>query len=235
MTPPLRWVFLLALVGCAASVPSPPVDDACVLLCHPRARSSPEGVCELRAAQSGSVLDQARIIVSRCLKLCDHRLPSSVRVSCSTLRSFLGAFRGCRCSSSRVMRSNARVSSLVDELAEEIVSSSPLGEIVIFVLHAALSREDAGAEGNGPIVDDYEAASRPIRDAEDEKPRRYDAEQPAVDVDRHDGGTVRLQADQTQDTNAASSSSEDDDSVDWGTWTAYWTAVQAAVQQSSWR
>lgn len=215
MTPSLRWVFLLALVGCAASIPSPLVDDACVLLCHPGVRSSPEGVCELRGAQSGSVLDLARITISRCLKLCDHQLPSSVRVSCSALRLFLGACRGCRCPSTlHVMRTDEKIPSLVDELAMEVVSSSPLGAIVITVLHEALFREDAGsADGYDLIADDYESGGRLAHHADNEKPKRPNVEQPPMDIDGHD--VVRLlQNDQTD----SEVSDYEEDQADWALW-----------------
>ncbi|XP_032682451.1 uncharacterized protein LOC116849423 [Odontomachus brunneus] len=214
MTPPLRWVFLFVLVGCATSIPLPFVNDACVLLCHPRARSSPEGVCELRGAQSGSVLDLARIIVSRCLKLCDHQQPSSARVSCFALRSFLGTRRGCHCPSTHVMRTNARIPSLVDELAEDVVSLS-FGEIVISALHAALLREDVDAEGHDLIVDDYESGSRLAHDAENEKSKQHDVEQPPTGNNGH--GTILLQGEQT-DSNAGSDSFVGDDDVDWEKW-----------------
>ncbi|XP_014473581.1 PREDICTED: uncharacterized protein LOC106743869 [Dinoponera quadriceps] len=216
MTPPLRWVFLLALVGCAASIPL--VDDACVLLCHPRARSSPEGVCELRGAQSGSVLDLARIIVSHCLKLCDRQLQSSVRDSCFALRSFFGAYRGCRCRSTPVMPTNVKIRSLVNELAEDVAFSSPLGELVISALHAALLREDADAEGYDLIVDDRESGGRLAHDAENEKPRRHVLEQPPVD-NGYGHGRVRPQGgDRTDNTAASDSLDEDDDNVDWELW-----------------
>lgn len=215
MTPPLRWVFLLVLVGCAASIPLPLANDACVLLCHPRARSSLEGVCELRGAQSGSVLDLARIIVSRCLKLCDHQQPSSARVSCFALRSFLGARRGCHCPSTHVMRTDASIPSLVDELAEDVVSFS-FGGVVISALYAPLLREDVDAEGYGLIVDDYEFGSRLAHDAENEKPKkRHDVEQPSTGINGH--GTILLQGEQT-DGNAGSDSFEGDDDVDWEQW-----------------
>lgn len=214
MTPLLRWVFLLVLVGCAASIPSALVDDACVLLCHPRTRSSPEGVCELRRAQSGSVLDLARIIVSRCLKLCNHRQPSYARVSCFALRSFLGVRRGCHCPSTRFMRTSARIPSLVDELAEDVVFSS-LGGVVISALHAALLREDADTEGYDLVVDYYGSGSRLAQDAEDEGPKRHDVEQPPMGINGH--GTVLLQNERT-DSNALSGFSEGEDDINWKQW-----------------
>lgn len=216
MTPSLRWVFLLALVGCAASIPSRFVDDACVLLCHPRTRSSPEGVCELRGVQSGSVLDQARIIVSRCLKLCDRQLTSSVRASCFALTSFLAAHRECRCSSTDAMRTNVNIPSLVDELAEEVVSSSPLGKIVISALHTALLHKDVEpADGYDLIADHHESGSL-AHGTETKNTKQHDVEQPPINVNSN--YTARLMEDDQSDTTAASGNSDEDDNVDWEMW-----------------
>lgn len=210
MTPPLRWVFLLALVGrYAASVPTPVTVDACVSLCHPAARPSPEGVCELRAAQS--VLDQARVIVSRCLNLCDRQPPefSAVRVSCHALRSLLGDLRGCRCPSTDATMSicaSVVPASLVNELAVDVVtaiSPSALGGRVICALREALAL-DLGAEGIG-----LAAGCTPDRPPEDAvKPDRRE-ERPPADRDDH------RSLDGDQKTTTASS---EETTIDWDEW-----------------
>lgn len=211
MTPPLRWVFLLALVGrYAASVPASFAGDACALLCHPLAESFPEGVCKLWVAQSGSDLDQARVIVSRCQKPCDRQLPFVVGVVCHALRSLLGDYRVCRCpSTDATMPSGASVPSLVNGLAEDVVDTiypSALDRRVIRALRAAFS---LGVQGN----DDSPAAGcMPVRpqDAEDAERDRRDVETtPAEpkDQDPLDNGNKE-----------ATTTSSEEVTIDWEQW-----------------
>lgn len=223
MTPPFQWVCLLALVGCAVSAPAPFAGDACALLCHPVPRSFPEGVCEFRRIQSGSVLDQARIIVCRCLKLCDHQQSFTEGFSCHALISLLGSQLGsreCRCSSYPIS-TNAEISSLVNKLAEDVVlaisSSSPsLKERLIRALQATLldyaQLENVDVEAVS-LVDDSRS-DRLAHEAEDVKLDRDDIEQHPMDID--DEG-AELPEDDRKDTSSPSDSSEES-AVDWEQW-----------------
>ncbi|XP_024888203.1 uncharacterized protein LOC112465063 [Temnothorax curvispinosus] len=151
MTPTLCWVFLLALVGRATSVPRPLVVDACALLCNPGAETEsererdpvvfpryPKVNCKL---QSDSDEHQAWIIASHCLKLCNPDVSIDSEVNCFALRGSLQANLGCFCEALSPLSPNTmrlheswRLNFLVKELASDILSvilSSPLDTLVL--------------------------------------------------------------------------------------------------------
>ncbi|XP_011263221.1 uncharacterized protein LOC105255577 [Camponotus floridanus] len=155
MTPTFCWVFLLALVGRAASVPQPLVVDACALLCNPGAETESEQArdpvlyprypkvdCKL---QSDSEDDQAWVISSQCMKLCNRELTTTLEVNCFALRSSLGAHLGCFCEALTPLSPNTmrlheswRLNYLVKELANDIlnvITDSPLDKIILCELH----------------------------------------------------------------------------------------------------
>lgn len=155
MTPTFCWVFLLALVGRAASMPQPLVVDACALICNPGAETEaererdttiypryPKVNCKL---QSDGEEHQAWVIVSHCLKLCNVELSPPMEANCFALRSSLGANLGCYCEALTPLSPNTmrlheswRLNFLVKELANDIIttiSSSPLDMLVICEIH----------------------------------------------------------------------------------------------------
>ncbi|XP_012539800.1 uncharacterized protein LOC105838645 [Monomorium pharaonis] len=158
MTPMFRWVFLLALVGRAASVPRPIVVEACALLCNPGAETENEQErdpvlfprfskvnCRL---QSSSDEHQAWVIISHCLKLCNYELSIQSEVNCFALRSSLQASNGCYCEaltplSPNTMRlhENWRLDFYVKELAKDVMSTilkSPLDTLILCEIHQEL-------------------------------------------------------------------------------------------------
>ncbi|XP_071570937.1 uncharacterized protein [Temnothorax nylanderi] len=158
MTPTLCWVFLLALVGRATSVPRPLVVDACALLCNPGAETEsererdpvlfpryPKVNCKL---QSNSDEHQALVIASHCLKLCNPDVSITSEIYCFALRGSLQANLGCNCEALSPLSPNTmrlheswRLNFLVKELASDILSvilSSPLDTIVLCDIHNEL-------------------------------------------------------------------------------------------------
>ncbi|XP_071570939.1 uncharacterized protein [Temnothorax nylanderi] len=139
MTPTLCWVFLLALVGRATSVPRPLVVDACALLCNPGAETEsererdpvlfpryPKVNCKL---QSNSDEHQALVIASHCLKLCNPDVSITSEIYCFALRGSLQANLGCNCEALSPLSPNTmrlheswRLNFLVKELASDILS-----------------------------------------------------------------------------------------------------------------
>ncbi|XP_011872119.1 PREDICTED: uncharacterized protein LOC105564400 [Vollenhovia emeryi] len=173
MTPTFRWVFLLAMVGRAASVPRPLVVDACALLCNPGAETEsererdpnlfpryPKVNCKL---QSGSDEHQSWIIASHCLKLCSYDLSISSEVNCFALRSSLGASLGCYCEALTPLSPNTmrlheswRLDFLVKQLAEDIVTNilnSPLDTIILCELHEELFKNQTDTLAKGKLTD----------------------------------------------------------------------------------
>ncbi|EZA52346.1 hypothetical protein DMN91_006692 [Ooceraea biroi] len=170
MTPLFCWVFLLALVGRAASLPAPLVNDACALVCNPGAETEgererrerdpnqypryPKGVCKL---QSKSDHDQAKVLVSHCLKLCANDLSEASELNCFVLRSSIESELGCYCPalvplSPNTMRlhENWRITHLVNELAKDLVSNifnSPIEQGVICELHQETFPISVAVEG----------------------------------------------------------------------------------------
>lgn len=161
MTPTFRWVFLLALVGRAASVPRPLVVDACALLCNPGAETEsererdpvqfpryPKVNCKL---QSDSDKHQAWIIASHCLKLCNNELSIPSEVNCFALRSSLAAHLGCYCEALTPLSPNTmrlheswRLNFLVNELADDILNAildSPLDTYILCEIHQELFKD----------------------------------------------------------------------------------------------
>lgn len=155
MTPTFCWVFLLTMVGRAASVPQPLVVDACALICNPGAETESEQArdpvlyprypkvdCKL---QSDSEEHQAWVIASECLKLCNRELTTTLEVNCFALRSSLGAHLGCFCEALTPLSPNTmrlyeswRINYLVKELANDIlnvITDSPLDKIILCELH----------------------------------------------------------------------------------------------------
>lgn len=158
MTPTFCWVFLLALVGRATSVPRPLVVDACALLCNPGAETEseqerdkvlfpryPKVNCKL---QSNSDDHQAWIIASHCFKLCNDELSIASEVNCFALRSSLQANLGCYCEALTPLSPNTmrlheswRLNFLVKELASDILDvilESPLDTIILCEIHQEL-------------------------------------------------------------------------------------------------
>ncbi|XP_072762240.1 uncharacterized protein [Anoplolepis gracilipes] len=158
MTPTFSWVFLLALVGRAASMPQPLVVDACALICNPGAETEaererdpvlypryPKVNCKL---QSDSEEQQAWIITSQCLKLCNSELSLQMEANCFALRSSLGANLGCYCEAMTPLSPNTmrlheswRLNFLVKELANDILNTlydSPLDMLIICEIHEEL-------------------------------------------------------------------------------------------------
>ncbi|XP_077271138.1 uncharacterized protein LOC143902270 [Temnothorax americanus] len=161
MTPTLCWVFLLALVGRATSVPRPLVVDACALLCNPGAETEsererdpvlfpryPKVNCKL---QSQADDHQAWIIASHCLKLCNPDVSIQSEVNCFALRGSLQANLGCYCEALSPLSPNTmrlheswRLNFLVKELASDILSvilSSPLDTLVLCEIHNELFKD----------------------------------------------------------------------------------------------
>lgn len=161
MTPTFCWVFLLALVGRAASIPQPLIVDACALLCNPGAETESEQArdpvlyprypkvdCKL---QSDSEDDQAWVISSECTKLCNRELTTTLEVNCFALRSSLGAHLGCYCEALTPLSPNTmrlheswRLNYLVKELARDIlhvITNSPLDKIILCELHRELFKD----------------------------------------------------------------------------------------------
>lgn len=155
MTPTFCWVFLLALVGRATSMPQPLVVDACALLCNPGAETESEQArdpvlfprypkvnCKL---QSDSEEHQAWVIASECFKLCNNELTTSLEVNCFALRSSLEAHLGCYCEALTPLSPNTmrlheswRLNYLVKELASDIltvITDSPLDKLILCELH----------------------------------------------------------------------------------------------------
>lgn len=155
MTPTFCWVFLLTMVGRAASIPQPLVVDACALLCNPGAETESEQArdpilyprypkvdCKL---QSDSEEHQAWVIASQCFKLCNRELTTSLEVNCFALRSSLGAHLGCFCEALTPLSPNTmrlyeswRINYLVKELANDIlnvITDSPLDKVILCELH----------------------------------------------------------------------------------------------------
>lgn len=168
MTPTFRWVFLLALVGRAASVPRPLVVDACALLCNPGAETEsererdpvqfpryPKVNCKL---QSDSDKHQAWIIASHCLKLCNNELSIPSEVNCFALRSSLQANLGCYCEALTPLSPNTmrlheswRLNFLVNELADDILNTilaSPLDTYILCEIHQELFKDVNLKRGN---------------------------------------------------------------------------------------
>ncbi|KAL6263359.1 hypothetical protein P5V15_006154 [Pogonomyrmex californicus] len=162
MTPTFRWVFLLALVGRAASVPRPLVVDACALLCNPGAETESERArdpelfprypkvnCRL---QSESDEHQAWVLASHCLKLCGVELSIPSEVNCFAMRSSLQANLGCYCDALTPLSPNTmrlheswRLNFLVKEIAAdilEVILSSPLDTIILCELHEELFKNN---------------------------------------------------------------------------------------------
>lgn len=167
MTPTFCWVFLLALVGRAASVPRPLVVDACALLCNPGAETEsererdpvlfpryPKVNCKL---QSDSDDHQAWVIASHCLKLCNYEISISSEVNCFALRSSLQADLGCYCDALTPLSPNTmrlheswRLNFLVKELAADILNViliSPLDTIILCDIHDELFKDVKLSEG----------------------------------------------------------------------------------------
>lgn len=155
MTPTFCWVFLLALVGRATSMPQPLIVDACALLCNPGAETESEQArdpvlfpryakvnCKL---QSDAEHHQAWVIASECLKLCNRELTISLEVNCIALRSSLQANLGCYCEALTPLSPNTmrlheswRLNYLVKELATDIlnvITESPLDKLILCELH----------------------------------------------------------------------------------------------------
>lgn len=170
MTPLFCWVFLLALVGRAASMPAPLVNDACALVCNPGAETEgererrerdpiqypryPKGICKL---QSSTDQDQARVLVSYCLKLCANELSDAAELNCFVLRSSFESHLGCYCPalvplSPNTMRlhENWRITHLVNELSRDLVSTiftSPIEQTVICELHREVFPDSTNTGG----------------------------------------------------------------------------------------
>lgn len=155
MTPTFYWVFLLALVGRAASMPQPLVVDACALICNPGAETEsererdpklypryPKVDCKL---QSDSEEHQAWVIASHCLKLCNRELSYASEANCFAMRSSLGANLGCYCEAFTPLSPNTmrlheswRLNFLVKELAADIlnvIAISPLDKMILCDIH----------------------------------------------------------------------------------------------------
>lgn len=155
MTPTFYWVFLLALVGRAVSMPQPLVVDACALICNPGAETEsererdpnlypryPKVDCKL---QSDSEEHQAWVIASHCLKLCNRDLSYSSEANCFAMRSSLGANLGCYCEAFTPLSPNTmrlyeswRLNFLVKELAADIltvIANSPLDKMILCDIH----------------------------------------------------------------------------------------------------
>nr|XP_012230050.1 PREDICTED: uncharacterized protein LOC105676597 [Linepithema humile] len=161
MTPSFCWVFLLALVGRARSVPDPVVVDACALLCNPGAETESERARDKNLypryakvnchPQSVSDDDQAWRIASHCLKLCNEELSVESEVNCFALRSSLGSNLGCYCEALTPLSPNTmrlheswRLNFLVKELAKDIMAvilDSPLDMMILCEIHKELYHE----------------------------------------------------------------------------------------------
>lgn len=180
MTPTFCWVFLLALVGRAASMPQPLVVDACALICNPGAETEsererdpklypryPKVNCKL---QSDSEEHQAWVIASHCLKLCNRELTFASEANCFALRSSLGANLGCYCEAFTPLSPNTmrlyeswRLNFLVKELANDIlnvIANSPLDKIILCNIHEELfSNIQLAKTENGNLVSCYNETS----------------------------------------------------------------------------
>ncbi|XP_018306920.1 uncharacterized protein [Mycetomoellerius zeteki] len=169
MTPTFCWIFLLvlALVGCATSVPRPLTVDACALLCNPGAETESERERDVRLfprypkvnckLQSLSDEHQAFAIMSHCLKLCTYELSIASEVNCFALRSSLQASIGCYCDaliplSPNTMRLHEtwRLNLLVKELASDIMTTilnSPLDVLVLCEIRDELFEDTDISQG----------------------------------------------------------------------------------------
>ncbi|XP_070150474.1 uncharacterized protein [Polyergus mexicanus] len=180
MTPTFCWVFLLALVGRAASMPQPLVVDACALICNPGAETEsererdpklypryPKVNCKL---QSDSEEHQAWVLASHCLKLCNRELTFASEANCFALRSSLGANLGCYCEAFTPLSPNTmrlyeswRLNFLVKELANDIlnvIAHSPLDKIILCNIHEELfSNIQLAKTKNGNLVSCYNKTS----------------------------------------------------------------------------